>query len=94
MKEKDSDYMSDCVLQLRNVWGDSFDKFMQQNIHKLTLRSFSRNKIKQDFCQTCTSYYLSCNIFKCKIKSIGHQVRLRDIVMASYPIIPSKHMFI
>ena len=32
--------------------------------------------------------YLSCNVLKYKIKRIGPHVRLRDIIVSSYPIIP------
>lgn len=59
--------------------------FIEQEETRERPWSFLRNT--QDFCQTFTTCYLPCNISKSKIKRIGHQVRLRDMMKLSYPII-------
>ena len=48
----------------------------------------ARNKNLQKKNNNKISCYLSCNALKYKIKRIGHRVRLRDIIVSSYPIIP------
>ena len=60
-----------------------------KKLFRASLRSFPRNKnYTHDFCQTFTSCYVSCNVLKHKIKRIGPHVRLRDIIVSSYPITP------